>query len=88
MPRRLRLHVPVPRDPLPARLLRAVAWRPLSDEDPHIAPALVPLRETLMAMTGRPVNIQASRDVVMQVRGDMLGQPYLVLIDTVEDPAA
>ena len=62
--------------------------RPLSDEDPHIAPALVPLRETLMAMTGRPVNIQASRDIVMQFRGDMLGQPYLVLIDTVEDPAA
>jgi hypothetical protein len=62
--------------------------RPLSDEDPHIAPALVPLRETLMTMTGRPVNIQASRDVVMQFRGDMLGQPYLVLIDRVEDPAA
>jgi hypothetical protein len=62
--------------------------RPLSDEDPNIAPTLVPLRETLMAMTGRPVNIQASRDVVMQVRGDMLGQPYLVLIDKAEEPAA
>jgi hypothetical protein len=62
--------------------------RPLSDEDPNIAPSLVPLRETLMAMTGRPVNIQASRDVVIQFRGDMLGQPYLVLIDKAEDPAA
>jgi hypothetical protein len=62
--------------------------RPLSDEDPHIAPALVPLRESLMAMTGRPVNIQASRDVVIQFRGDLMGQPYLVLIDTAEDPAA
>jgi hypothetical protein len=62
--------------------------RPLSDEDPKIAPSLVPLRETLMAMTGRPVNIQASRDLVMQVRGDMLGQPYLVLIDKAEEPAA
>src|SRR5687768_8883352 len=31
--------------------------RPLSDDDPNIAPDLVPLRETLMAMTGRPVNI-------------------------------
>ena len=58
--------------------------RPLSDDDPNIAPSLVPLRETLMAMTGRPVNIQASRDVVIQVRGDMLGQPYLVLIDKTE----
>ena len=62
--------------------------RPLSEEDPNIAPTLVPLRETLMAMTGRPVNIQASRDVVIQFRGDLLGQPYLVLIDTADDPAA
>ena len=62
--------------------------RPLSEEDPHIAPSLVPLRETLMAMTGRPVNIQASRDVVIQFRGDLLGQPYLVLIDSAADPAA
>ena len=55
--------------------------RPLSDDDPDIAPTLVPLRETLMAMTGRPVNIQASRDVVIQFRGDLLGQPYLTLIE-------
>ena len=55
--------------------------RPLSADDPNIAPDLVPLRETLMAMTGRPVNIQASREVVIQFRGDLLGQPYLVLID-------
>jgi hypothetical protein len=62
--------------------------RPLSDEDPNIAPTLVPLREALMAMTGRPVNIQASREVVIQFRGDLIGQPYLVLIDTAEEPAA
>src|SRR6185369_12291070 len=48
--------------------------RPLSDDDPNIAPALVPLRETLMTMLGRPVNIQASRDLVIQFRGDLLGQ--------------
>ena len=55
--------------------------RPLSEEDPDIAPGLIPLRETLMAMTGRPVNIQASREFVMQFRGDVLGQAYLTLID-------
>jgi hypothetical protein len=55
--------------------------RPVSDEDPDIAPSLIPLRETLMVMTGRPVNIQASRDIVIQFRGDLLDQPYLVLID-------
>jgi hypothetical protein len=58
--------------------------RPLSDDDPGIAPDLVPLRETLMAMTGRPVNIQASREVVIQFRGDLMGQPYLTLIPRAE----
>lgn len=64
--------------------------RPLSDDDPHIAPTLVPLRETLIAMTGRPVNIQASRDIVIHVRGDLLGQPYLTLIEPGDsrDPSA
>jgi hypothetical protein len=53
--------------------------RPLSDEDPDIAPDLVPLREQLMDMVRRPVNIQASRDIVTRFRGDLLGQPYLTL---------
>jgi hypothetical protein len=60
--------------------------RPLSEDDPDIAPDLVPLRETLMAMTGRPVNIQASREWVMQIRGDVMGQPYLTLIEKPASP--
>jgi hypothetical protein len=60
--------------------------RPLSDEDPDIAPALVPLRATLMAMVGRPVNIQATRDIVMAFRGDLLDQPYLTLIGRSDTP--
>jgi hypothetical protein len=59
--------------------------RPLSDEDPDIAPGLVPLRETLMVMTGRPVNIQATRRAAMKFRGDTLGQPYVTLIDASPD---
>lgn len=55
--------------------------RPLGDGDPDIAPAFVELREQLTRMAGRPVNIQATRDVVMFLRGDVLGQPYLALID-------
>ena len=55
--------------------------RPLSDDDPDIAPSLIPLREALMVMTGRPVNIQASREVVIQLRGGLLDQPYLTLIE-------
>lgn len=55
--------------------------RPVSEEDPDIAPDLVPLRRQLMAMVKRPVNIQATRDFVMFLRGDLLGQPYLTLIE-------
>ena len=62
--------------------------RPLSDEDPDIAPDLVPLRERLMAIVNRPVNIQGARDVVMYLRGELVGQPYLVLIDKATDDEA
>jgi hypothetical protein len=55
--------------------------RPLSDEDPDIAPDLVPLREKLMTLAGRPVNIQGTRDVVKYLRGDVIGQPYLTLFE-------
>lgn len=58
--------------------------RPLSDDDPDIAPPLVPLRQDLVALAGRPVNIQATRDLVMFLRGDVLGQPYLTLIEKSE----
>lgn len=62
-----------------------VHTRPLSDDDPDIAPDLIPLRETLMTLTGRPVNIQASREIVIQFRGGMLDQPYLTLIPKPDD---
>jgi hypothetical protein len=55
--------------------------RPLSDSDPDIAPDLVPLRQQLMAMVNRPVNIQATRDIVMYLRGELIGQPYHTLIE-------
>jgi hypothetical protein len=61
--------------------LPGIHSRPLSEDDPDIAPGLVALREQLMAMVKRPVNIQASRDVVLHFRGDLLGQPYLVLFE-------
>jgi hypothetical protein len=58
--------------------------RPVSDEEPDLAPSLIPLRETLMVMAGRPVNIQASREIVIDFRGGLLDQPYLTLIDKSE----
>ena len=55
--------------------------RPLSDEeDPAIAPELVSVRQKLMNMVNRPVNIQATGNLVMFLRGDLLGQPYLTLV--------
>ena len=58
--------------------------KPLSDDDPDIAPALVPLRTQLIEMVKRPVNLQASRDIVLSLRGDLLGQPYLTLFSKPE----
>ena len=62
----------------------AVHSRPLSDKDPDIAPDLVPLRQQLMDMVHRPVNIQASREIVIRLRGDLLDQPYLTLFEKPE----
>lgn len=59
--------------------------RPLSDEDPEIAPELTPLREKLMAIVKRPVNIQGTRDWVQHLRGDIMGQPYLTLFGSVPE---
>jgi hypothetical protein len=55
--------------------------RPICEGDLHIAPDLLPLREQLMAMVNRPVNIQGTRDWVMYFRGELLGQPYLTLVE-------
>jgi hypothetical protein len=57
--------------------------RPLSDDDPDIAPDLTPLRRKLVEMAGRPVNIQGTRDWVQFLRGDVFGQPYLTLFGNV-----
>lgn len=59
--------------------------KPLSEEDPDIAPELVPLRIRLMEMVRRPVNIQGTRDWVQFFRGDILGQPYLTLFGSVAE---
>jgi len=58
--------------------------KPLSDKEPEIAPGLVPLREKLSAMVGRPVNIQATRNWIMFVREYLMGQPYLKLFGKLE----
>jgi hypothetical protein len=58
--------------------------KPLCDEDPYIAPGLVPLREKLQDIVKRPVNIQATRDFVRFVREVLIGQPHLAIIERKE----
>jgi hypothetical protein len=60
--------------------------KPLSEVDPDIAPALVPLRRRLMDMVRRPVNIQGTRDWLQYFRGDIMDQPYLTLFGSVKEP--
>jgi len=60
--------------------------KPLSDSDPDIAPALVPLRAQLMDIVQRPVNIQGTCDWVQFFRGDIMEQPYLLLYGDVKEP--
>ena len=58
--------------------------KPLSDDHPDIAPALVPLRRELTSLVARPVNIQATRDFAMFVKEVLLGQPYLTIVGKIE----
>jgi hypothetical protein len=60
--------------------------KPLSDEDPDIAPDLTRLRRQLMDIVQRPVNIQGTRDWIQYFRGDIMNQPYLTLYGSVEAP--
>lgn len=57
---------------------------PLSDEHPDAAPTLVPLRRALCTLTGRPVNIQATSDLVQYARDVLMDQPYFVILDKSE----
>lgn len=63
--------------------LPGVHTMPMGDDHPDIAPPLEPLREKLCSLVERPVNIQASRDFWQQIRGDLMGQPYLTLFGKV-----
>lgn len=52
---------------------------PLSEEHPKACPTLLPLRRSLCAIAGRPVNIQATSDLVQYGRDVLFDQPYLTL---------
>jgi hypothetical protein len=53
---------------------------PLSDEHPDACPPLVELRRRLSEVAGRPVNLQATRNLVQYARDVLFDQPYYTLI--------
>lgn len=55
--------------------------RPLGDKDPGIAPNLNGLRERLQKLAGRPVNFQATSNIVLFARDVLMNQPYHMIIE-------
>ncbi|HYD54761.1 MAG TPA: hypothetical protein VEA99_19160 [Gemmatimonadaceae bacterium] len=53
---------------------------PLSESYPEASHVFQPLRRALCTLTGREVNIQATTDLLQQVRDLLLDQPYFVLV--------
>ena len=54
---------------------------PLSDAHPDASVMFLPLRQALSSIAGRPVNIQATADMVQYVRDIIMGQPYFTMIE-------
>ena len=61
--------------------------KPLGDKDPEIAPALNPLRTSLQEIARRPVNIQATSNMILFARDVLFGQPYFTIIEAGEEDA-
>jgi hypothetical protein len=55
--------------------------KPLCDTDSGIAPALNPLREELQQLAGRPVNFQATSNLILFARDVLFDEPYFMLIE-------
>ena len=53
---------------------------PLSEEHPDASATFIPLREALCRIAGRPVNIQATADLVQFLRDKVMSQPYFVMV--------
>jgi hypothetical protein len=59
--------------------------KPLGDDDPNVAPALDPLRRELQQLVKRPVNFQATANIILFTRDVLFNQPYYTLIETGDD---
>lgn len=61
---------------------------PLSDEHPDASQIFIPLRRALCRIAGRPVNIQATADLIKFLRDVVMNQPYFTLIEKDDGPSA
>jgi hypothetical protein len=68
-----------------AYYIPALHTKPLGDKDPGIAPGLNPLRLSLQQMVGRPVNFQATSNLILFARDVLFDQPYFTLIEAEEE---
>jgi hypothetical protein len=55
--------------------------KPLGDKDPDIAPGLNNLRVELQEFAGRPVNFQATANLVLFARDVLFDESYLTVIE-------
>ena len=55
--------------------------KPLCDEDPAIAIGLNRLRTSLQDLVGRPVNFQATTNLVLYARDVLFDEPYFTVIE-------
>lgn len=63
----------------------ALHTKPLGDETPHIAPALNPVREELQRLARRPVNFQATANIILFGRDVLFNEPYFILIEASDE---
>lgn len=64
-----------------AYYIPALHTKPLCDEDPDVAPALEPLRQELQKIADRPVNFQATANVILFSRDVLFDEPYHTIIE-------
>src|SRR6266542_6064886 len=69
-----------------AYYIPALHTKPLCDEDPGIAPALNPLREELQKLDRRPVNFQATANLILYARDVLFDEPYYTVIEEQQAP--
>ena len=62
--------------------------KPLCDEDPDIAPALNPLRSELQKIAGRPVNFQATSNIILYARDVLFDEPYCMVIEAQKEKSS